>query len=84
MEIAPLTSFPFRKLRYNTYLTLEIIMCIEYKDALQYLFDVNKQTRQFLFRNLISIKNSYDNEGLITHNIFDRFKDYQLLEKLYF
>ena len=84
MEIDSVTSFPFRKLRYDTYLTLDIIMCIEYKYALQYLFDVNKQTRQFLCRHFITIKNSYENEGLITHEIDNSFKGYQLLETLYF
>ena len=65
-----LGTFPFRKLRYGKYLTLVVLLNIEYPQALEFLFSVNKMARRFLFKYLNTIKNGFDNEGLITY-IFD-------------
>ncbi len=61
------TNFPFRKLRHDIYLTLEVMMYVEYPEVLKFLFEVNKVTRSFIQNNGIKIKNAFVNEGLITH-----------------
>ena len=60
---------PFWKLRYEKYLTLEVLLCIDYKDALEYLFRLDKKAREFLQEHIVTINNGFVNEGLITHKI---------------
>ncbi len=43
--------FPFRKLRNDKYLTLELMMYVDYKAAYNCLFAGNKETRNFLLKN---------------------------------
>jgi len=62
-------SFPFRKLRQDIYLTLEILMFAERSLALEFMFCVNKESRTFLHRHFISIQNGFINEGLIVHDL---------------
>jgi hypothetical protein len=50
-------AFPFRKLRYDIYLTLDIMMCVERSEVLKYMFGINKETRKFLHHHYISIQN---------------------------
>jgi hypothetical protein len=47
--------FPFRKLRYIKYLTLEVMMYVEHLDSLEFMFSVNKETRAFLKNNMGTI-----------------------------
>ena len=61
------TSFPFRKLRYEIYLTLEVMMYVERSQALEFMFCVNKEARAFLHQHFVSIQNGFINEGLIVH-----------------
>ena len=56
--------FPFRKLRYIKYLTLEVMMYVEHLDSLEFMFSVNKETRAFLKNNMGTIQNGFMNEGL--------------------
>ena len=51
----PLSTFPFQRLRYDVYLILEVMMYIEYPEALRYMYFVNKDTRTFLFGKLMTI-----------------------------
>ena len=47
--------FPFRQLRHDIYLTLEVMMYVERSQALEFMFGVNKETRTFLQKNYISL-----------------------------
>ena len=58
-------SFPFGKFKHNIYHTLDVIMFVEYQDALKFMFSVNKEARHYIKNNFISIRNGYDNDGLI-------------------
>jgi hypothetical protein len=58
-------KFPFRQLRNDIYLTLDIMMYVERSQALEFMHGVNKETRIFLCQHYISIKNGFINEGLI-------------------
>ena len=61
--------FPFRKLRDEKYLLLELMLYIEHPEVLQFMFSVNKETRKFLESNFITIRNGFVNEGLITFEL---------------
>lgn len=63
------TDFPFRKLRSDKYLTLDVMMYIEYPEVLNFMFCVNQDTRSFLKRNFTSIKDGFVNQGLITYHL---------------
>lgn len=76
--------FLFRKLSSEKYLTLEVILYVEYPDSLRFMFAVNKETRIFIEHNMIAIKNDFINEGLIVHPLSLDINGYALLEKLYF
>ena len=93
MEESVCVTFPFPKLRYYTYVTLDVLMYVEYPKVYEFMFTVNKATRAFLEDNFIAIRNGFTNEGLITHDIYycvDKYNQdppfYGLkdLEKLYF
>jgi hypothetical protein len=40
-------NFPFRKLRYDKYLTLEVMMYVEHQEAYKFMFTANKEARTF-------------------------------------
>jgi len=61
-----LSDFPFRKLRSDPYLTLEVMMYVEHLEAHEFMFTLNKESRQFLQDNIITFQNGFVNEGLIT------------------
>jgi hypothetical protein len=88
-------TFPFHKLRYYIYVTLEVLMFVDHPKAYEFMFTVNKATRNFLLDNFIAVRNGFTNEGLITHHIDLRhysgilnfkepFYQYDVLEKLYY
>jgi hypothetical protein len=60
-------KFPFSKLRYMKYLTLEILMHIKLPKAYEFLYSANKSTRAFLEKNAGMIKNGFINDGLIDY-----------------
>ena len=64
-------DFPFRKLKYFTYLILDVLMHVDYEKSVKYMFAVNKEGREFLHKSIILIQNGYINEGLITYSIED-------------
>ena len=67
--VETLSNFPFRKLTCEKYLTLDVMMYIEYPEVLNFMFCVNKDTRIFIQNNFISINNGFINEGLITYHL---------------
>jgi hypothetical protein len=62
-----LSEFPFRKLRCEKYLTLEVMMYVDQSEVYKTMFTLNKETRKFLQDNFITVRNGFVNEGLITH-----------------
>lgn len=80
----PAHTFPFLKLVRDKYLTLEVLMYLEYSDACKFMFSVNKAGRIFLETHLSIIRNGFINDGLIEYKIEDGFNCYQQLERLYF
>ncbi len=77
-------TFPFHKLRYEKYLTLEVMIYVEHPQALKFMFSVNKKCRRFLQEQYIPIQNGCINEGLICYWCSDDFDSYERLEKIYF
>jgi len=61
------SNFLFRKLTYDKYLTLEVMLNVEHPEIYNFMFRVNKYTRSFLHNNFITVRNGFINEGLITH-----------------
>lgn len=59
------SAFPFQKLRFDTYLLLEVMLYVAHYDSCRFIFSVNKVTRAFLSKNMTTIQNGYINEGLI-------------------
>ena len=60
-------NFPFRRLRQDTYLVLEILMHVERHEALNFIFALCKEARAFLKSNFIAVRNGFINEGLVTY-----------------
>ena len=86
--VVSVSDFPFSKLRYEKYLTLDVMMYVEHQQVLQFMFTCNKQARIFLQNNFITVRNGFVNDGLIPY-YFDRdslkqFYHYEEIEKLYF
>jgi hypothetical protein len=40
---------------------------VEYKEALKFMFTVNKEGRSYIENNKVTIQNEFINEGLITY-----------------
>lgn len=74
--VESLSDLPFRKLRDEKYLTLELMLYIEHPEVLQFMFSVNKDTRKFLESNFITIRNGFVNEGLITYELSSEFNNW--------
>ncbi len=80
-------ALPFHKLKYAKYMTLEVLMYVKYKSAINFMFYLNKESRLFLHNNSSTFYNGFINDGLIEYEFFSfkSFYDhYELLEKLYF
>jgi len=58
----------FHKLKHFTYLMLDVMMYIEFEDAYEFMFNINKKGREFLINNFTTVKNGFINEGLIDIN----------------
>ena len=56
--------FPFKKLKYDKFLTLEIMMFLEYSEVLEFMFNINRASRNFIESNASTIINGYSNDGL--------------------
>ena len=78
------SNFPFRKLRYDKYLMLDVMTHVEHQEVLKFMFSLNKEARTFLQNNFITIRNEFINDGLITYSLKNDFNSYEQLEKLYF
>ena len=61
------SAFPFRKLEFQKYLTVDILMYLDLQNAYNFMFTLNKKTRDFLHNDFITVRNSFVNEGLIEH-----------------
>jgi hypothetical protein len=48
------------------------------------MFSLNNQARVFLQSKFITIRNGFENEGLITYKISRDYDGFEMLEKLYF
>ena len=59
------SAFPFRKLRFEIYLTLEVMMYIDHQDAYKFMFSINKVGRNFFITNFIALRNGFINDGLV-------------------
>ena len=75
--VESLSEFPFRKLRYDTLLTLDVMMYVDRADVYKFMFTLNKEARKFLQDNFITVRNGFVNDGLITYQIDDGFNGYQ-------
>ena len=53
--VESLLDYPFRKLRYSKYLTLEVMMYVDREEAFKFMFTVNKEARSFLYQKFITI-----------------------------
>lgn len=79
-----LRPMAFSKLLNKKYLMLELLMHIEFEDALKFMFILNTDGRKFLVHHFKTVKNGFENEGLITYLIdFDHIDGVRLIEKLY-
>ena len=67
------SEFPFWKLRYDKYLTLDVMMYVDHPDVYKFMFTLNKEARKFLQDNFIAVRNGFVNDGLITYQINNEF-----------
>ena len=81
------SDFPFHKLKHITYPTMEVMMHVDYEDALKFMFKINKQGRGFLIKKFNTVRNGFMNDGLIdicfSDDPFEQFNNYDQLEKHY-
>jgi hypothetical protein len=75
--VESLNEFPFPKLRYEKYLTLDIMMYVDHPEVYKFMFTLNKEARKFLQDNFISVRNGFVNEGLITYELKHDFMHYK-------
>ena len=75
--VESLSEFPFRKLRYDTLLTLDVMMYVDRADVYKFMFSLNKEARKFLQDNFITVRNGFINDGLITYQIKRDFEGYK-------
>jgi hypothetical protein len=75
--VESLSEFPFRKLRYETYLTLNVMMHVDCAEVYKFMFALNKEARKFLQDKFITVRNEFVNEGLITYEVKHDFMHYQ-------
>ncbi len=66
--VETMRQFPFQKLDNKKYLTLEVMMCVNHQEVYKFMFEVNKEGRGFLHKNINTIQNGFDNAGLITYD----------------
>lgn len=80
--------FLFTKLKDYIFLTLDVMMFVDYQDSLKFIFSLNKQARQFIEKNFIVLRNGFTNDGLIDINFSSdsliQFYNYDQLEKVFF
>lgn len=81
--VEPVINFPLTKLRDFTYLTLDVMMHIEYEKSKYFMFAINKQGRLFLQNNFYAIRNGFINDGLIPFQWEFSLDSFLQLEKLY-
>lgn len=62
--------FPFHKFRYDKYLTLDVLLYVNHQEVLKYFFDLNKEGRNYIIQNFITIRNEFNNNGLIDCHFF--------------
>lgn len=65
--VETVSSFPLLKLRFEKYLTVDVMTYVEYQESYKFMFYINKQGRSFLQQNFIIIRNGFINDGLIPH-----------------
>ena len=84
--VESVSSFPFHKLLHSKHIMLEVMMYVEYPEVLKIMFTLGKETRTFLQRHYITIRNGFVNDGLVTYHFedFQGFHKFVYLEKLYF
>ncbi len=74
-----MSTFPFRHLKQDTYSLLDVLMYIDYNDALKFMYTVNKEARSFIQNNYITMRNEFDNNGLIEHEfIFNPDSEFEI------
>jgi len=61
------SRFAIPKLKYYKYLTLNVMMHVEYRQVYEFMFNINQNTRNFLQKHIITLKNGFDNDGLIPY-----------------
>ena len=64
-------DFPFPKLRNFTFSTLDVLMYVDHQDAYKFMYNINKEGRQFIINNFITVRNGFVNDGLIDF-VFER------------
>lgn len=62
---------------------LEVLMHVDYSYACNFMFGLNKESRNFVEDNSNSIRNGYVNDGLITYELPLTYTGFELLQTLY-
>lgn len=54
-------NFPFRQLKVRKYLTLEIMMYVDYPEVLTYMCALNRETRSYIEKNFNTFRKGFIN-----------------------
>jgi hypothetical protein len=63
---------------------VDVMMFVELSKTHEFLFFLNKESRNFLKQHITTIKNGFINNGLINYAMSFDFNGYEQLERLYF
>ena len=55
------------------------MMYVEYEDAYKFMFNINKEGREFLIKNFTTVRNGFMNDGLIDL-CFDGYNEFNLYD----
>ena len=58
-------DYLFPKLSNDIYTMVDVLMYVDYMDALKFMFYLNKKSRKALQKNISAIQNGFNNEGLV-------------------
>ena len=85
--VESISDFPFSKMRYYKYLTLDVMMYVDHQQVFEFMFACNKKARAFLQHNYLTIRNGFVNDGLIPYcyddDSYKEFYHSEQIEKLY-
>ena len=72
-------NLSFASITLTKYIAIDVLLYLQYDDSLEFLFNLNRHTREFLKHYYVAIKSGFENEGL-TYNYIDLYFETSIFE----